>query len=297
MAKFILLLGLLIATTASCGPANPGLQAPEPTEPPIDVAATVAAAVASRQSEPTKANEPSDADADAGSSTPVTPTVTATVEAPSTETANSDVVSATAVPLGAETAVPSAKANAAADNWLLSFTHTNPDYIRVARSALAFAEDGEFCEAASRFGAIALDARDYAGERLPIAAYNAGVLYLVLSWDDRQSGRHAMCFQSSPARPAINSAVAALEYALPYLADDQHKAAAHVLLGRAYANKAHMERTRLVIGEARAKEQAEIVDENAAVAIEHLCQSITLDEAHNDLAHTILAEVDGACGQ
>lgn len=277
-ATSLFLTSLLVVSAIACAPAAPNSTEPETPVPPVDVAATVAAMQATPTSQPKPGNTPAAPTPDVGAARPAE-------------------ISPTSIPPGAETVVPSAKANEAAGDWLLSFTHTNPDYIRYARTALAYAEDGEFCEAAGRFGAIAIDARDYAGERLPIAAYNAGALYLTLAWDDRRVGVNAMCTTSNPARPAINSAVAALEYALEYMTDDQHKSAAHVLLGRAYANKAHMESTRFVIGEARAQEQAEIVAEHAQVATNHLCQSISLGETHDDLAHEILDEVDGTCGQ
>ena len=299
MARYVLLLGVLMILTASCGPATQETVRPEPTEPPIDPAATVAAAI-SRSDAVAPTREPPDVRSAKGTITPIPattsemPTVTATRV---TEAAAPDPVPATPTPSDAETVIPSAKANEVAGNWLLSFTHTNPDYVRYAHSAFAFAEDGEFCQAASRFGAIAIDARDYAGERLPIAAYNAGVLYLILAWDDRRIAGHAMCTTSNPARPAINSAVAALEYALEYMTDSQHKSAAHVLLGRAYANLAHMAGSRLVIGETSAREQAETVSERSETAVSHLCQSIALSEAHNDLAHKILTEIDSTCGQ
>ena len=277
-ATSLFLISLLVVSAIACAPAAPNLTEPETPGSPVDVAATVAAMQDMQTSQPKPGNTPAAPTPDAGSAKPA-------------ET------SPTSIPSGAETAAPSAKANEVAGGWLLSFTHTNPDYIRYAHSAFAYAEDGEFCEAAGRFGAIAIDARDYAGERLPIAAYNAGTLYLTLAWDDRRIGVNAMCTTTNPARPAINSAVAALEYALEYMTDDQHKSAAHVLLGRAYANKSHMESTRLVIGEARAKEQAKIVGEHGQMATNHLCQSIALDGTYEELAHKILAEVDGTCGQ
>ena len=290
-ARIVLLLGFLMIATASCGPATPKIAEPESSDHPV----VVAALVASRSGE-TTATEPPDVESTAVPATPILATVAATV-APVIATAVPDAAPPMEVPSNAETVVPSAKANEVASNWLMSFTHTNPDYIRDARSAFAYVEDEKFCKAAGRFGEIAMDARDYAGERLPIAAYNAGALYLTLAWDDRRLANTAMCIQNGRGRPALNSAVSALEYALQYMMDDQHKAAAHLLLGRAYANLSHMEGTRLVISDHTIKEQAEIVKERATVAIEHLCQSMMLDSRYSDQASKILAELGGACGQ
>ena len=291
-ARIVLLLGFLMIGTVSCGPATlSGMPTPESTEPPVDIVAAVAP-----RSDETMATELPDAGSTAVPATPVLATVTATV-APVIATAVPDAAPPMEVPSNAETIVPSAKANEVASNWLMSFTHTNPDYIRYARSAFAYVEDEKFCEAAGRFGEIAIDARDYAGERLPIAAYNAGALYLALAWDDRRVANTAMCIQNGRGRPALNSAVSALEYALQYMMDDQHKAAAHLLLGRAYANLSHKASTRLVFLSHAIKEQEEIVKERATVAIEHLCQSMMLDSRYSDQASKILDELGGACGQ
>ena len=292
-ARIVLLLGFLMIATVSCGPATPRIAEPESSDHPVDVAALVAS-----RSDETMATEPPDAGSTAVPATPVLATVAATV-APVIATAVLDSAPPIEVPSNAETVVPSAKANEVASNWLMSFTHTNPDYIRDARSAFAYVEDEKFCEAAGRFSAIAMDARDYAGERLPVAAYNAGALYLALAWDDRRVANTAMCIQNGRGRPALNSAVSALEYALEYMMDDQHKAAAHLLLGRAYANLSHKARSdfghtpdgRITMGDKEGEEKY------AKIATEHLCQSMMLDGRYGDQASKILAELGGACGQ
>ena len=124
-----------------------------------------------------------------------------------------------------ETAYVPEDAAEATNNWLADFTHTNPEYVDQAKSAFAFAADGELCQAARRFEDLVEDARAHDGSRMPVAAYNAGVLFI------RQVGNGTHC---GPSHPDDQNPVLLLEYALKHMPDREMDAEIHMQLGWAY---------------------------------------------------------------
>ncbi len=149
-ARIVPLLGFLMIATVGCGPATPPRNANTgSTEPPVNIAATVAAVVASRSDE-TMATEPPDAGSTAVSATPVlapvaatlvSPNATAVPSVPAIATAVPDAAPPTAVPPNAITVIPSATANELTGNLRMSFTHTIPEYIDWARGSFLYIED------------------------------------------------------------------------------------------------------------------------------------------------------------
>ena len=130
--------------------------------------------------------------------------------------------------LTSETAYVPEDALEATQNWLVDFSHTNLEYVDQAKSAYAYAADGEVCRAGWKFDDIVQDARDRDGSRMPVASYNAGVLYMVASWDRR----HCLSDRRIDVDP-----IDRLEYAMEHMPDRSLDDAIHMLLGNAYHNE------------------------------------------------------------
>ncbi len=125
----------------------------------------------------------------------------------------------------AETAYVPEDAEEATNNWLVDFSHTNPDYVDQAKSAFAYAADGDLCKAGRRFDDLVEEAQAHDGSRMPVAAYNAGVLFTRQVWN----GSHCGAFH-----PGTRSPVDLLEYALKHMPHREMDAEIHMQLGGAY---------------------------------------------------------------
>lgn len=167
-----------------------------------------------------------------------------------------------------ETVTPSDRAQRVSKNWLMDFTHSNPEYLNLARSAFSYVEDEELCSAASRFSDLVDDAQDHDGERLPAASFNAGALYLILRWDG-----YGTCGRDR----VLPEAVSHLEHALEHMPGDQFDTDISMLLGNAYANLYD-----------RGDDDAKMP------AIQHLCKAAE-HEFYNDRAVEIIDALDGSC--
>lgn len=161
-----------------------------------------------------------------------------------------------------ETAYVPEDAEEATNNWLVDFTHTNLDYVDQAKSAFAYAADGSFCKAGWKFDDIVADARDRDGSREPVAAYNAGVLYVVAGWEGR-----VYC-DTSRRRDA--EPINRLEYALKHMPDRSMDAAIHMLLGNSYYHALSEPRYGGSSAEYREK------------SIEHYCKAQSLNSFYQD---------------
>ena len=152
-------------------------------------------------------------------------------------------------------------------NWLAAFSHANPEYVDQAKSAYAYAADGELCEAGWKFDDIVEDARERDGSRMPIASYNAGVLYAVAGWAGNT------CWSRS--RGGVGP-ISRLEYALQHMPDRSLDASIHMLLGNAYFNNLEgfddYERSR----------QSSRVAEIKEKSIEHYCAAVALEPFYRD---------------
>ena len=166
-----------------------------------------------------------------------------------------------------QTAYVPEDASEATSNWLVNFSHTNTEYVDQAKSAYAYAADGELCKASWKFEDIIADELERDGSRMPVAAYNAGVLYVVASWDDvicwRKTGNY-----SGPTHH--------LKYALEHMPDRSLDPHIHMLLGNSYWNRwikfNDYERLHL-------RSQVRAVKEKA---IEHYCEAWTLEPFYRD---------------
>ena len=190
---------------------------------------------------------------------------------------------------------------------LLNFAHSAPEYTDAARGALLHVEDGNFCDGALLFVAIAKDGRERFGERLTSATYNAGVIFMALGWED--TGPHSpvsagcVIYSASHPRgllePGTRLARKQLDNVLPHLSDTRSQAGAQLMLGKVYANASiragspspqHTSGGSIGFGPDTEREQ-----KYATQATEHLCQSIDLHDAYEALALEILEEIDRTC--
>ena len=294
--RMLMLIGLLVI--AGCAPTAPQSAEPETVEPTVDIPATVAAVVA----EQTGAALMPTPTAVVPAAAPTTAAPAAATPAPRTANNTSDPLRSApeAVPVqGAVSSMndpggtvhPSEAAHALTGGLLMSFTHSLPEYTDWVRGAFLYIEDKQFCEAASRFKILAKEAQDHFGERLTSATYNAGVAYMAFGWEPHN---RALCTVSGTSYPVAMLATPQLEKALPHLRDDQYRAAAHLMLGRANANI-------YIVGLTGSKRGAAVswvgsgFEEDAVKATEHLCHAVNLDREIAEAAQTILVELDRSC--
>ncbi len=117
---------------------------------------------------------------------------------------------------------------------------------------------------------------------------------MALGWE---ANSRAGCFIDDRHYPAGMLATKQLNNVLPHLSEDQYKAAAHLMIGRARANLSIEARSRLghtSDGRVTAGDK-EGEEKYAKLAAEHLCQAIALDIRFTEPANKILAEIDGSC--
>lgn len=300
MPERICLFVFLVILAVGCGAASP-----PPTEsqaaPTANVAPTVETATSSQSSSPTPTRAES-----APTETPTVvpkeePTLEPTVAIePAADSTKSVPVVPTEVPPGSEVVEPSALANQMSRDLMVSFVHTNPDYIAWVKGTFLFIEDGQFCAAADRFVLLVSEARSYDGERLIDAAYNAGVAYMMAGWDDQNPGHshnEHLCMIRNTDHPlgysesALNIAIRHLNGVLPHLTDEKTIAGANLMLGRAYVNKAI---------KADDFMNQNVEEDRAAFkgkATGHLCGVLEAGGDYAESASEILAEYDGSCGQ
>lgn len=300
--RTLMLIGLLVM--AGCAPATPQSTEPETVEPTVDIPATVAAAVAKQTGAtpvPTQA-------AAVPTATPTTAPITATPVSRSSNQTSDQLSSAPeAVPVqgavsttmnGSITVHPSEAAHALTGGLLMSFTHSIPEYTDWVRGTFLYIEDERFCEAGRRFRVLAKEARDDYGERLPAAAYNAGVSYMALAWNDQTDELPPYspysCRYLNTHSLALDLAVQQLENVLPHLTTDLQKAAANLMLGRAYANKSIKSLDRMLGPSDRDIQDAQGYSDTAA---EHLCEAVNLDSEVAEAAQQILTELDRSCNR
>ena len=167
-----------------------------------------------------------------------------------------------------KTVTPSVKAEEVTHNWLIPFTHSNPEYLNLARSAFSYVEEEDLCPAASRFSDLVDDAQDHDGERLPAASFNAGALYLILRWNG-----YGACGRDR----VLPEAVSHLEYALEHMPGEEFDVDISMLLGNAYANLYDLGN-----------------DDAKMKALQHLCKAAE-DEFHRDWAVEIVVALDASC--
>lgn len=264
---------------AGCTPAAPNSSPSDTAAPTPNLQATIAAAIAS-----------------ATGSTPLpTATITPTVTLlkVNSQPKNTDGPSSTAMPDDASTPLPtpsfqwiatprwmgdaqnavSVEAPAAANDvvagWLMDFTHTNPAYLNQARSAFAHFEDDRPCTAAEKFEEIVDASRDYDGERLPAASYNAGVIYL-----DIYLRGYPFCLKDGSSRETLEQAIENLEYTWRHRNHTGFDADISLLLGTAYSHSS--------------------AEGSSEQAIEFLCIAAESDQ-YRERAKEMLAGLNDSC--
>ena len=294
----LMLIGLLVI--AGCAPTAPQSAEPETVEPTVDIPATVAAVVAEQT----------------GASPAPTPTAVVPTAAPTTTPAAAPAPSSSndrsapeAVPVqGAETVSadtaaatvhPSEVAQEITGGLLMSFIHSVPEYTDWVRGSFLYIEDRRFCEAGGRFNTLVVEAKSFDGERLISAGYNAGVAFMMAGWDDQTEGysqnEHVCSMRSSTppyrvAVSALNLAIEQLEAILPHLSDDRSIDGAHLMLGRAYANKS------LKVDRFMSENPEDEVERFEQKAAEHLCEAVEHDSGFAEASQKVLTEIGRSCG-
>ena len=279
-----LLLTIVLFASIGCGaPAsqNPTEQPPSTPIPiPVQSSTTPVSPKEAPTAEPTATTQ----------STPK-PTFAEPAAKPTAEPTPAPVTP-TDPPPGSVVVEPSPLANEMSRGLLMAFTHSNPEYIGWVRGAFLHIEDGLFCEAAWKFRILAKEARDYGGERLTSMTYNAGVAYMMFSWDDRnpQGPTHEFsCATSRGGEPSLNLAIRYLTDVSPHLTDDRAIAATNLMLGRAYVNK--RAKAANWLNRNVQKDQAEFAEK----ATHHLCEVLKTGGDREPTAREILAEFGGSC--